>query len=58
MGCIGISGGYGSVKWDEIKSNCASKGFFEVVDESFTSHECGWLGPIEIFSILHLLSIN
>ena len=58
MGCIGISGGYHLVHWDEIKLDGNSKGFFEAVTEYFTSHKCGWLGHIEIFLVLCLLAIN
>ena len=58
MGCVGISKGYHPVNWDEIKSNGNSKGFLEEEAESFTSRECGWLGPIEIFLVLHMLAIH
>ena len=49
MGCMGISGGYHSIDWDEIKSDGTSKSFFEAIVESFTSHKRGWLGPVEHF---------
>ena len=58
VGCVGFSGGYRSVNWDEIKSYDNSKDFFEAVAKSFISHECGWLGIVELFSILHMLAIN
>ena len=58
MGCVGISVGYNLVNWDEIKSDGTSKGLFEAVDEYFTSHECGWLGHVELFLVLGLLPIN
>ena len=41
MGCVGISRRYHPVNWDEIKLDGTSKGFFEVVVESFISCECG-----------------
>ena len=56
--CVGILGGYHLVNWDEIKSDGTSKGFLEVVVESFTSHKCGWLGLVEFFLVLHVLVIN
>ena len=58
MCCVGISGGYCSVNWDEIQSNGTSKVFFESIVGCSTSCECGWLGPIELFSILFMLAIN
>ena len=58
VGCVGILGGYRPVNWDEIKSDGTSKVFFELVVKSFTSLECGWLGIIEVFLVLHLLAIN
>ena len=58
MSCLEISGGYHPVNWDEIKLDGTSKGFFEEVVESFTYHECGWLGPVELFLVLRLLAIN
>lgn len=58
VGCVGISGQYHSVNGDEIKLDGTLKGFFEVVYEYCTSHECGWFGHVELFSILHLLAIN
>ena len=58
MGCVGISGGYHLVNLDEIKLDGTLKVFFEEVAEYFNSYECGWLGLVEIFSILRLLAIN
>ena len=58
MGCVGISGGYRPINWDEIKSYGTSKGIFEAIAKSFTSCECGLLGPVELFSVLFLLAIN
>ena len=58
MGGVGISGRYHSVDGDDIKSDGTSKIFFEELVESFTSHECGWLGHVEIFLVLCLLTIN
>ena len=58
MGCVGISEGYHLIDWDEIKSNGTSKKFFESIVESFTSCKCGWLGHVELFSVLCLLAIN
>ena len=58
MGSVGFSGGYHPIDWDEIKLDGTSKGFFESIVESFSSHECGWLGPVELFSVLCMLAIN
>ena len=55
---IGISGGYRSIVWDEIKSNGTSNLFFESIVRCSTSHECGWLGLVELFLVLCLLAIN
>ena len=51
-------GGYLSKDWDEIKSNGTSKVFFEWIVGCSTSSECGWLGPVELFSVLCMLAIN
>ena len=58
MGCVGILGGYHPIDWDEIKLDGTSEGLFESVAGYFTSHEYGWFGPIELFSVLWLLAIN
>ena len=58
MVSVGILGGYHLVNWDEIKLDGTLKYFFEEVVESFTYQECGWLGPVELFSVLRLLDIN
>ena len=58
VGCVGISRGYCRGNGDEIKSDGISKNLVEAVAKYFTSHECGWLGPIEHFSILCLLAIK
>ena len=57
-GCIGILGGYLSIDWDEIKSNGTSKVFFESIVGCSTSHECGWLGHVELCLVLCLLAID